>query len=65
MIASVYLVTGDDYLDDPAWGIEPLRVGEPQEIAMWLQQQPTLETLVISVDGGATVWAVDWLQRFA
>ena len=55
---TVYYVTGDDDLDDPAWGIEPMFRGTWAEMLAWLPHQAEKHRLCIYTPEGH-VWGSD------
>ena len=59
----MYLIVGNDHLDDPAWGNAPLMTGTPRGVAAWLRSQTDLSELSVVTQDGATLWASDYLKR--
>ncbi len=57
----VYVVTGEDSADDPAYGFDPIKTGTPVQVASWLLLQPSVEQLSVVRESGGSVWACDYL----
>lgn len=62
---AVYLVEGDDHLDDPAWGVSPLVTGCADEVLRWLRERPDLERLSVVTAANEVFWAREYLERAA
>lgn len=58
--AEIYLVTGDDHEDDPAWGIVPIWTGTVREAIAWLLLQDDVSRYSVMIDK-YSVWARDFL----
>jgi hypothetical protein len=64
MRAWISHITGDDHLDDPAWGLPCVWEGEIEHIEEQLAASGLpLEQLVVGIEGAGTSWATDFLAR--
>ncbi|WBO23913.1 hypothetical protein [Sphingomonas abietis] len=58
--AEIYLITGDDHLDDPAWGIVPIWTGTVRQAIAWLLLADDISQYSVVI-GDDAVWAKDFL----
>lgn len=58
---SVYVVTGNDSWDDPAWGMEPIFTGDAAATRRWLAALSGTKHLSV-MRGGRAVWASEFLD---
>ena len=64
MRAWISHITGDDHLDDPAWGSPRVWEGEIEQVEAQLAATGLpLQQLVVGIEGTHTSWALDYLAR--
>ena len=61
-VVSIWYVTGDDDMDDPAWGTAPVWVGSARDAATWLRGAERLDRYTVSEPDRIPMWAINFLH---